>query len=480
MQIVFVPFYIRLMGVESYGIVGFFAALTGMLAVLDLGLSQAMNREMARLSIEDDEAAQMADTARTLEIIYWCMALAVFSVMILCSGYIAYHWLNPKHLSRESLLQALWIMAFVIGLRWPVAIYSGGLNGLQKQVELNIIQIVFSTFQGAGALAVLWAFGSTIQVFFLWQGLVAFLQVIAMRMTLWRGLGRISKGRFSKRILERVWHFAVGMTGISLAATILTQMDKVILSRMLSLADFGYYTFAATVAAALYRIIGPIFSAYYPKLTELVSRNDHEELVKTYHQGCQMMSVAILPATLVLAFFSNEIMKLWTHNPEVVVHSSLLVSLLVIGNAMNGLMNIPYALQLAHGWTKLAFYQNLVALVILAPAIYFSTLRWGATGAAVVWIILNFGYLLFSIQIMHQRLLPQEKLRWYLDDTGLPLLAVLLTIFFARMIMQPETSGVLYAATILMALVATQAAAIISVPQFRHTLFFRESWKLRK
>ena len=50
MGLIFLPFYIRLMGAESYGIVGIFVSLQAIFSILDLGLSQTLNREMARLS----------------------------------------------------------------------------------------------------------------------------------------------------------------------------------------------------------------------------------------------------------------------------------------------------------------------------------------------------------------------------------------------------------------------------------------------
>jgi len=432
MSLAFVPFYIKLMGVESYGIVGVFASLMGMLSILDLGLSTAMNREMARLSTDKCNSNRMADTARTLEVIYWAIALGVATVIALLANFIAYHWLNPEHLSSEDLLQALWIMALVIGLRWPVAIYMGGLNGLQRQVTVNVLQAIFATLQGGGALIVLWFIEPTIQVFFLWQAIIALMQVVTMRVALWRNFTTRDKGQFNKEVLQEIWRFAAGMTGISLVATILTQLDKVLLSRMLSLTEFGYYTFAASIAAVVFRIIGPVFTAYYPRLTELVAKRDQSGLVRTYHQGCQLMAVTILPATFVLAFFSKEILELWTRNPDIVTHSSTLISLLVIGNALNGLMHIPYALQLAHGWTKLAFYQNVCAVIVLVPAIYFGTLHWGAVGAAAVWVVLNIGYLLISIQLMYRRLLVTERFRWYMNDISKPVLMVLLVSVAAR------------------------------------------------
>jgi O-antigen/teichoic acid export membrane protein len=461
MGLAFVPFYIRLMGVESYGIVGVFTSLMGVLSLLDLGLSQAMNREMARLSSKEENVHRIADTARTLEVVYWGVALVVGIVIVLLAKPIADYWLNPEQLSRSDLQQAIFIMGLVIAFRWPVSLYMGGLNGLQRQVQVNVLLSTFATIQGVGALAVLWFVAPTIQAFFLWQAVIALIQVLALRIALWRSLTYDQKGTFNKNILKEIWRFAAGMSGISILATILTQLDKVILSKLLSLSEFGYYTFAATVAAVLFRLVGPVFTAYYPRLTELVSKNDQTELIHTYHQGSQLMAVAILPIAFVLALFSKEILEVWTHNPNLVLNASLLVSLLTIGNALNGLMHMPYALQLAHGWTKLAFFQNTVAVVTLAPAIYFATLRWGALGAATIWIILNAGYILIGVYFMHRRLLRKEKWRWYIGDVIKPLCVVVILNIFARLLLGEGLKDLTLVVVLSLTLLATTIATLV-------------------
>ncbi len=477
MGLAFVPFYIRLMGVESYGIVGVFISLQGMLTVLDLGLSQAMNREMARLSSsEAQNIHRMADTARTLEIIYWGVAIIVGGLIALLAKPITNYWLNPVELTREDLQNALLIMGIVIALRWPVSLYMGGLNGLQRQVQLNVLMSVVASIQGVGALILLWVVAPTIQVFFIWQAVVALAQVIALRAALWRNFSNGQGGTFNKKVLKAIWRFAAGMSGISLLTTIITQLDKVLLSKILTLSEFGYYTFAATVAGVMFKFIGPVFTAYYPRLTELVFIKDNVGLVNTYHKACQLMAVVILPSAFVLAFFSKEILAVWTRNPDMVLHASVLISLLTIGNALNGLVTMPYALQLAHGWTNLAFIQNVVALVILAPAIYFATLRWGAVGAAVVWITLNSGYILISIQVMHRRLLKKEKLRWYLDDLIKPFGAVVTLSVFVRIGLGHDSGNWVAAVVLFFTLVATTIAAIASSSLLRGGLSFRQFW----
>lgn len=475
--LLFVPFYLNLMGVESFALVGVFTAVTGLLAFLDLGLSQSMNREMARLIADNPKTARLADTARTLEVVYWGLAVCVMALIIFLAEFIAYQWLNYEELSPRSLQQAIWIMALVIGLRWPTAIYMGGLNGLQRQVLVNVLVAVFATLQGVGALAVLLFVAPTIHVFFMWQALVALLEMAVFRIALRSNLPRHNKGVFRIAILKEIWRFAAGMSGITLLATILTQLDKILLSKLLPLSDFGYYVLAATLAAIIFKIVGPVFTAYYPRLTELVAKNDLLSLVRTYHQGCQVMAVAVLPAAMVLAVFSEDILELWSHNPDIVKHSSLLFSLLIIGNMWNGLMHIPYALQLAHGWTKLALYQNIFAVIVLVPAIYLATLEWGAIGAAVAWISLNCGYILLSIPVMHRRLLKTEKLQWYLNDVGKILLAATAVAIGARYLAGDGLTDLARLLTIVLTFVLTVIVSFISSESLRPQLLLAQRWR---
>lgn len=435
MALALIPLYIKLMGVESYAIVGVFTSLMAVVAVLDLGLSQAMNREMARLSSDTSNARRLGDTARTLEVVYWGVAIVVGVVISLLSEPIANYWLNPEQLARDDLRQALQIMGLVIGLRWPVSLYVGGLNGLQQQVQANVWLSIVATIQGVGALGVLWLVAPTIQAFFVWQAIIALAQVFFLRAALWRSLPLGTTGSFERGILKEVWRFAAGMSGISLLATILTQLDKIILSRILNLSEFGYYIFASTVAGGLFRLSIPVFTAYYPRLTELVARNDRQGLVSSYHKGSQLLAVAILPVAFLLIFFSKEILQMWSQDPELVKHTWLLTTLLVIGNLLNGIMHMPYALQLAYGWTSLAFYQNIIAVVLLVPAMFLSASRWGATGVACIWIALNVGYLIIGVHVMHRRLLCDQKWNWYIQDVILPALGVISVTFIGSVIL---------------------------------------------
>jgi O-antigen/teichoic acid export membrane protein len=93
-----------------------------------------------------------------------------------------------------------------------------------------------------------------------------------------------------------------------------------------------------------------------------------------------------------------------------------ILALLVLGNAFNGVIAMPYSLQLAAAWASLPLQINIAALFIFTPATYVLAMRYGAIGGALTWCALNFGYILLTPQLMHRRLLKDQKIAWYLKD----------------------------------------------------------------
>ena len=326
-------------------------------------------------------------------------------------------------LSQQSVRLAVMLMGLSIAFQWPIAFYSGGLMGLQRQVLLNGINMVVATFRGFGAVLVLWLVSATVEAFFIWQILVVALHVFLLAYFLWKSLPPASAApRYRPELLKSIWRFAAGMTTLAVTATILRQTDKIILSRMLTLEQFGYYSLASVGAMTLFRILGPIFESIYPQFTRLVESKDGVGVICLYHKSAQLVSVLVISSALVISMFSRALLLLWTRNPQTADNAHLLMSILMMGTALNCVIHVPYALQIAHGWTKLAFAVDSVSIIVLVPLMILLTRWFGAPGAAWVWVLLNLGYVFVSVPIMHRRLIIEEKWAWYFQDLGPPLL----------------------------------------------------------
>jgi hypothetical protein len=83
-----------------------------------------------------------------------------------------------------TVAQALAIAGVVIALRWLSGLYRGAINGLQHQVWLNGCTALFATVRGAGTVLVLALIAPSIQLFFIFQGIVVALEtaVLALHM----------------------------------------------------------------------------------------------------------------------------------------------------------------------------------------------------------------------------------------------------------------------------------------------------------
>jgi O-antigen/teichoic acid export membrane protein len=242
------------------------------------------------------------------------------------------------------------------------------------------------------------------------------------------------------------------------------QLDKIILSRVLPLEQFGYYALAASVAAVMYRAFSPVYQAVFPRLSQLAKSGEMDLVRKVYHDAAQVVSVLVIPAAVMLSFFSHEALALWLRDPAIASKSAAILSVLVIGTAMYSIYHIPYALQLAFGWTSLPLYTNVAAVVIVAPAMLIAARLYGGIGAALVWVVVNMLYLTVPIQVMHKRLIPGAQWKWYAEDIGRPLLCAVLIALCGRTLLMTLPSAVPRIAVLGVTALAMLSLAAMSVP----------------
>ena len=436
MSLAFLPVYIHYIGIESYGLIGLFGIVTAWLTLLDMGMTPTLGREIARFTGGGQSAESIRDLLRSIEVIALVIAGLVASSLFSSSHWLATSWLQANELPTAVVAQAFSLMGLITAIRFVEGLYRSSLVGLQRQVLFNIINSVSATLRGLGAIAILTWVSPTIQAFFLWQGLIAIANLLVLRFSVYRILPSISRSaKFSLAILRSIWQYAGGMVGITLLALLLTQVDKILLSKLLTLQQYGYYTLSATVAGALTMLVAPITQAWFPRLTQLYAANDSPGLARTYHEGAQLVTVLMGSACLVLAFFPGLFLQLWTQDLSLAQNSAPLLRLLVMGNLLNGLLWIPYQTQLAYGWTSLAIRINVVSVILIVPAILWATPRYGAIGAAWCWVSLNLGYVLIGIHFMYRRILSTEKWEWYRQDVASPLLATALFLVLLKVFM---------------------------------------------
>ncbi len=463
LSIAFVPLYIRYLGIEAYGLIGLFTTIQIWLSLFDAGMSPTLNREMARFTAGATSDRAIRDLLHSVTLLCAAVALMVAAGLALASHYFATGWVNPSSLTPETVRQSFLVMASVVGLRFVEGVQRSALMGLQRQVWLNLLNVAVALLRSVGALAILAFVSPTLQAFMLWQGIVSLVSLAAIAVKLRVALPRpAARARFSWDALKEVRGFAGGMFGITLLAIMLTQVDKLLLSRLLPLDQFGYYMLAANVAAMLSLVAAPVTQAVFPGFVALVEQDDRASLAHRYHLAAQMVTVLIAPAALLLMAFPHTALIVWSNDPMLAARTATQLALLAAGCFVNALMYVPHHLQLANGWTSLSIRFNMVAVALLIPALLWAAPIYGATAAALIYAGLNVAYLLLQIPMMHRRLLRDEQHRWYIGDVALPTAAAATVIVGARLIVGDAATRYPGAALLVGLALAASVAALLA------------------
>ncbi len=427
--IVMLPLYLKYMGAEAYGLVGFFAMLQAWFTLLDMGLTPTMARETARFRGGATDALSYRRLVRALEGIFLFVALVGGSALFAVSGFIANKWLQASQLPIPEVQTAVQLMAIIIAMRWMCGLYRGAISGSEQLVWLGGFNVFIATLRFGGVLPILMFVGVTPTIFFSFQFGVAVLELAGLLFHAYRLLPTIPQGNrlpWSWSPLKPVLKFSLTIAFTSSVWALITQTDKLVLSKLLPLAEYGYFTLAVLVAGGVMMISVPISGAIIPRMTKLEAESDHEGIIRVYRQATQLVAVIAGAASITVAFCAEPLLWAWTGNKILAHQAAPILKLYAIGNGIVAVSAFPGYLQFAKGDLRLHLIGNAVFVVLLIPDMIWAASRYGGVGAGYVWLGMNLIYFVAWLPLVHRKFEPGLNLKWYGQD--------ILIIFFAAAI----------------------------------------------
>jgi O-antigen/teichoic acid export membrane protein len=422
--LVMLPLYLKFLGAEAFGLVGFFAVLQAWLALLDMGLTPTLTRELARHRGQNGDIKELWSLLHTIEWVFASLALLIATGAVLVSHWLAQQWLSAQTLDTETVAYCVAIMGAIIGLRWFSALYRGGVQGLEQMVWLNGANIVLATIRFFGAYIVLRWVSASPTHFFEFQLFVSLLEAIVLAFGLYSKLPATTNdvALFNWNSLRRVLPFASGMAYTSALWILLTQADKLLLSYTLSLREFGYFSLAAVVANGMLSLSLPVSQAILPRMTMLLSERNETAMIELYRKATRLVAAVIFPLTGAIAMSSRDVLYFWTGDREAAVWAGPVLTWFVLGNGILMLSAFPYFLQFVHGRLRLHVINSSVTVVVQIPVLAYAAIQYGALGVAYAWFALRIAAFLIFPAVVHRHFAPGLHIKWLVIDV-LPLIA---------------------------------------------------------
>lgn len=391
------PVLYRQLGAEAFGLFGLFFSVQAVLGVFDFGVGAAMQRDLAALdaNAKNSRPADVLATLTSIERLLGAIAVAAIALAFVLSPYLTANWLSIAVLPAGVVASALVWIVVAAAFQLMGSFYMGCLNGLRLHAKTNIIQssvwaVRFALLMvcvkagvaspGSMSLAVL-------PVLQAWAAANALL-VIWSRVCLKRALP-VALEVSGAAYLRKAAQFGLPLVATTTLIMLFNQVDKIAASKLVTLETLGKYTIVWSVAEAIYLMYQPIYTSFLPVFAgRLALAQDSSHVTDLGHSismAWQMMTVAVLPITIVIFSLSDMVVFAWTGDKLLADGSAGVLRWVITGAAVNAFLFIPFALQQALGNMRPWMWRIMLALAVYAPLAIAAINRWGMVGAAAAW-----------------------------------------------------------------------------------------------
>ena len=397
MPILALPWYLAALGPKQFGLIGFIVMLQAVLGLLDAGMSQALVREIAvRLDATDKGSYNTALLLFGFERIYWLFALCAGGITVMLANNIAMHWLNLEGLPIASGRIAIYGAAAIFVAQFPGSIYRSVLVGGQAQVVLNGVMLVGALSRHVGGVFVVLVW-PTLPAYLAWHTLVILLETLVRGKLAWRSLKiKRNQVKWEVKELRPIWRFAAGMSGAAWLGALTVQMDKIVLSRMVAIEQFGYYTVAATVAMGMLQLVYPLVQAVLPRAIQL--RGEPLLLRNLCIKLVWMLGLLAGLGAMIFITIGQWLLNIWLRNPQAVEVVYPILAVLLVGTCLSAFYNVGYIYWIVYEKVHRIFQVNALALFFSVVIVPLFVVWQGTIGAAISWLMINLIGLLLSLE----------------------------------------------------------------------------------
>ncbi len=411
-NVIAVPVFLRLLGAQAYGLVAFYLVLQSWMLLFDLGVSPALARQLSRYRAGALGSQEADGLLAAAEMVFVVGGLAAGGTFILGSPWIARHWLGASTLPPGELDPCLRLIGALLIVRWLTGLYQSALVGLERQVRVNAVALAGAAARYGGALVVLIFMSRSPVAFFAVLGAVTLAEAVVCRLLLFAAMpGGFGHWRAGWRPLRNEFRFALGLTLAGAVSTLINQADKLTLSHVMPLGEFGLFGLVVSVVGGIAMVVPPFVQAFQPRLTTLLAQGRREEFIHVYRLAAALILALAAGLAGTIAAHPEWVIYAWTGRAELATHLAPVLSLYAAGAGIASFLFVPFLLQYAQGQVRLHVIGNLAFGAVWIPAAVWAAVVHGALGAGVVWLCGNLLYLLLWVPIVHARLLSSEERR---------------------------------------------------------------------
>jgi O-antigen/teichoic acid export membrane protein len=372
------PFLLSRLGTEEFGIWSLLTVLFNIAGLADFGIGPTTTLYVARYRGKQapQELLQVIQTA-------WGIYLMLMLLLTIALYFLGYPLLGelgvpPDILS--ALAPVLPVFVLGVAMQFLFSVLDGVIRGFERYDLSSLLRV------GSGAAIVIAsciivALGGSLREMIIGKTVILLILFLAGVLAAGRILGeyvwlmpRIRVSRFREILTLSVYGWLQ-----SVAGTLSTQADRLLVSVFLGPAVLAYYAACLQLAQLAHSILSQTLGFTFPKFASLATNKAAQ--LSVFNRGMFFATVLGTTASLVLFIWAPLILEIWLG--QGVPHEiGLALRILAFSNAFTSTSILPSYLMFGLGHFRLAAFAALAGGLSVAIGGYFLIASVGVAGAA--------------------------------------------------------------------------------------------------
>ncbi len=394
--VVAVPYVIRHLGPDRFGLLSLAWTVIGYFALFDLGIGPATTKFVAEL-VGKGEMGRLPELVWTALVSQTCFGVVAGILLALITPRLVDDMLKiPLALHSEA-----HIVFLLLALSFPIDFVNGSLQGMLMATQrfdlVNVVAVPSSAFTYMVPVVAL-AFGFGLPDIVL--GLVlARLAASGILFSLCvRLYPSLAKGiQFNSRLLSSLVGYGCWVTISGAVGPVLVYFDRFLIGSLVSIAAVGFYQPAYMIATKLWILPAGLMTTLFPAFSASAGRGDMEWVRSALIRSLKFLLLLVGPLVVVLIFFAHTILAVWL-GTKFAAEGTAALQILAAGVLINSLANAPYCLLQGIGRPDITAKFHLIELPLHVVLAWVLVSRFRLAGAALVWTIrVTIDFLLLTV-----------------------------------------------------------------------------------
>ncbi len=339
--VVTIPFIVRALGVERFGVLTLAWMVIGYFSLFDMGLGRAVTKLAAEfvVSAERSHFNRLVWTA-------WYLMLALGLVGAFVLGITA-PWLVRTAVKVTGALQRETLQAFyLLACSIPIVVLTTGFRGVLEAAQhfklTSLIKIPMGVLTFVTPLFVL-PFTRNLAVIVLALIVVRLVGAIAYAVMCYRAVHiPVTPPPIDRTSARSLLGFGAWMTVSNVASPLMVSVDRFFVGAFLSIAAVTYYATPFEAVTKLLIVPSAVAAVLFPAFST-ASVINRERMVVLFRTALWALFLSMYPIAFTIVTFAPELLRLWLGS-AFAVQSTDALRWLAVGVLMNSLASIPFAL----------------------------------------------------------------------------------------------------------------------------------------